>query len=148
MDGWTDEQFFAYLAGILDGEGTVLISKKSGKNGKSRYQLVVTIYQKEMDWLELLARRFGDNGYMYKLDNPSRNGNYCCQWSLYSKRALCLLRSVQPWVTLKRNQVAGAIAFQEWMNIKGVKSKSDSDFAYGQWVKDNISKFNQRDYKW
>lgn len=140
--------FLAYLAGILDGEGTIVLGKKEGKNGKPRYQLQVSIFQKEPDWLLLLAKRWGDIGYQYKHTNPSRNGNWIASWSLYSGRAKALLVALLPYLTLKRHQAEGAIEFQTNMENKGYSQVPFGWFEYGEWVKQNISRYNQREFSW
>jgi hypothetical protein len=84
----------AYLAGLIDGEGTVTLSRKHA--GDMR-QLVVSISNTELRILEFALLSAGAG----KLTNKCRSKAHhtpSCAYALWNRQALALLAQVEPYV--------------------------------------------------
>ena len=103
-----DEWKYAYLAGMLDGEGTINLYSHREAFEKMRPHLFVTNNSKEViDWLK---ENFG--GILQKHGNGFR-------WGLWSvKDVLKILEKVSPYLIIKRSN---AIKVKEYC-LKNINS--------------------------
>lgn len=121
---WTIEQL-VYLAGIIDGEGTIYIYIR--KNNGSidyfpRFQVVNT-NQKLMDWIH---QTFG--GHLYSKNRSKHDKNWRNQFEWYTTRKLMdqLLPLVLPYLIAKKPQAEIMIKFRKtFKNRKTYRVPSD-----------------------
>lgn len=106
-----EEEKLAYLAGIVEGEGTIAILKQQGTRGRrgplySLRLIVSNSSEKLMEWLE-------DNygGSVHKV--KEKHGRTVYQWVLAPRGAFKLLKKMQPYIIIKSEQVSIAISFQQ-----------------------------------
>lgn len=92
----------AYVAGFLDGEGCIYISKRRTK----QYVLCVSATQKIVDPLLLLRDLFG--GSIQEKDKGD-----CFAWKVSARKALTVLETVRPYLFVKAAQADVGIAFQQ-----------------------------------
>lgn len=120
------KQLLAYLAGIIDGEGTVNITYLP-KRDEFRLRLqVVNTDKRLIDWLK---SNFESHVYEVKrhsLQNPKWRKRY--EWFLYPKKAtLPLLKSLIPFLICKKEQMEVAITFIETTGkLKGNRLSIDA----------------------
>ena len=101
-----------YLAGIIDGEGCIGIQKS-----KSGIQLKVGIFNTERSLLEWIQRRFGGT----ICDRLHQDGNKVeYNYTFYGHRALDMLRTVYPYLVVKRKNAQ--LAFLYGMTLQPLKS--------------------------
>lgn len=103
----------AYLAGFIDGEGCIMISKRNprmDKNGKDRinvsYSVLLTIAQRDgaiMDWL---VGNYGGSVQWKDRENPTYN------WIITHKKASIVLKEVLPFLKYKKHQAELALKLQ------------------------------------
>ena len=118
------KEFYAYYAGLFDGEGTVYIyrqdwnkykDKEWFRNRKSNsspsYRLSVKITNTNKDCLEFIQKRLGGTIYAYK-DRRSSLGKTQYTWNIYANNALRLLSKMLPYLIIKEEQAKVAIKFQ------------------------------------
>jgi hypothetical protein len=84
----------AYLAGLIDGEGTVTLSRKHA--GDMR-QLVVSISNTELPILELVLRTVGAGKLTHKCTSKA-NHSPSCAYAVWNRQALALLAQVEPYM--------------------------------------------------
>ena len=59
----TSDEVNAYIAGFIDGEGSLFVHKHPDRIGKGRYQARIAIYQSNIEVLEFIQAMFGGNFY-------------------------------------------------------------------------------------
>jgi hypothetical protein len=102
---WKIEEI-SYLAGIIDGEGSIVIEIQSQSERHQRkidyYSLrvlVINTSKKLMNWLE---KTFGGNVTTRK-KIPGRKT--CYKWNIFSHNAAELLAACEPYMIIKRDHV-------------------------------------------
>lgn len=106
----------AYIAGLLDGEGTVAIFRQRTQNRRGGiwigYSVHVNIANTNTEMLDWVAQRVGGKVYQRAKENyQNRPWKAVWYWHLYGHNATSFLRLVQPYVIAKRQQVALALEF-------------------------------------
>jgi len=110
------ETLKAYFAGLFDGEGCIVVTKKRIASGREYFYIQVTIDLTYRPTLNLLHFCYG--GAVY--DNPERALKHpewsdIYKWAVNSKDAYKFLKEMQPYCTVKKLEVAAAIDFFEAM---------------------------------
>jgi hypothetical protein len=109
-----DELFLAWAAGFFDGEGCVLVemSKEKGCKHGYRTSLHATVTQTSLPCLDLFLKRFGGGITSAEHKTPSgRRWAVQYRWSVRNENALEFLRSIEPYVVVKKEQVQVALAY-------------------------------------
>jgi hypothetical protein len=102
-----------YLAGIIDGEGCILMNREKGKKGDYIYRVFVTIANTSMKLHEWLEEKLPGRGYVRQAypgekrsptSHPERwKTSY--NWTISGSRvAIVLLREIAPYLIIKREQ--------------------------------------------
>lgn len=95
----------SYLAGIIDGEGTVTIHTSG-----TPYLTVTNTNKKLIDWIK---NNFGGRTTMVK---PQPNQKLIIvKWYMYGKEAIEILKYVFPWLIVKREN---ALILIDWELLK------------------------------
>lgn len=101
----------AYMAGLLDGEGCLLVEVNDTDRKRPSYYPRVTITQKDKRLLLWVQRNFGGK----ILENRY---TYVWQWHCPISGLIPLLQSVLPYLTIKKEQASLMIALrysiEEW----------------------------------
>lgn len=139
-----DSSWWAYLAGIIDGEGTICIAHKNRKKHKeSRYhQPYLSITQADVPYIEWLYGVLGELGNIHiRFKGQHR---IQCSWNIYSGKAVAVLERVLPYLRIKKLQAEGAIELQKHIDSNKMRPLAKEDLEYRDWVKQRISDLNQR----
>lgn len=104
----------AYAAGILDGEGCICIVRKRISGGPNHgkiqnYFMTVVISQKDGKLMDWLVGNFGGSVYMHF---KSTKTGWTHEWSLNHNKAADFLKSLLPFLVLKKRQAEIAIRYQ------------------------------------
>lgn len=100
----------AYLAGLIDGEGTISLRRKTGDH----FNIEVYITSTNKPMLEWVQRTFGGKIYTYDPKDGIRQLQH--KWHVHSKGAESILRLVQPFLTIKGEHCEIALEFRRKMN--------------------------------
>ena len=129
MKNLTDEQFYIWLAGFMDGEGCIYVSRTKNSNRWGyQYTLRVELTQANKQLLEDIIERvgFGSNIWNKALNaiknRKSKRNVYAIKWS--SRQAHELLKKIYPYMVVKKAQASLGMEFQELVNEnygKGVR---------------------------
>lgn len=128
-----------YVAGLLDGEGTILIYKV-----RDYYQLSVRITNTDLRVLESLKNLFGgDIGS--KCEKISKRTRPCWTWQIQGQKSAELLVELYPYVLVKRDQTRLALEFQTHkMLLKREGALKEEHVRLGEDYKLKISQANRR----
>jgi hypothetical protein len=125
----------AYIAGIIDGEGSITICRRTnpaGVHGMKRgcyHRLLLTTnmtHKKTIVWL----RAATGLGSVYPARNASqKNHKPSWKWDVWSREALQVLKAVKPYLITKTRQADAAIAFQ----TPKYRSRGNLGLSDAQW---------------
>lgn len=100
----------AYAAGIIDGEGCILIAVRPPRDGRSAaHDLRVIVKMRDHQAIELLRDLFG-GVQKYRV---IQGGKVHHQWQVQQRKAYRTLKDVLPYLLVKKAQAEMAIRFYE-----------------------------------
>lgn len=110
-----------YVAGFFDGEGCVLIvDNKSGKSHSCRegayFQLHVSIRNTDEAILRWIKGLFGGSIHECKSENPLHKDSWL--WATASRIAESFLRTILPYLRVKKEQTLLGLEFQRGISYK------------------------------
>lgn len=123
IDKLTSEEL-AYIAGIIDGEGSIIISKQSPNLKKReinyRYQLFVKVTNTDKRLIQFLSEKtlqpfFKDKNRIE--DRPNSRQTYSIHWPV--NITIHLLEKIYPYLVIKKEQVDLAIKFKNTFEKEG-----------------------------
>jgi len=101
----------SYLAGIIDSEGTIRIGRLINLNRKASYQQRLHVSNTDLRLINWLIERFGGS-----MPTPRKFSGNCKDgytWSLGGYKSYKVIKKVQPYLLLKREQANLAIKLWE-----------------------------------
>ncbi len=107
----------AYLAGLFDGEGCITIGKRS--DGNKHHYLRASVEMANEYVPNLLKFHFG--GSVHKRDFRNRGWQIQWAWSIHTKGAGFFLKSILPYLKIKRNEAELALEFLKGIHTMGVR---------------------------
>ena len=123
-----DSNELSYIAGIIDGEGSIGINKIINYNGTKTpyYRLLVQVDMVDGCIPQWLYESFGGSILARKRKEPRRA---ITQWQIANKQATEFLQAILPYLRIKKPQAEIAIIFQsQRMKSGGVKGKRGQAF--------------------
>lgn len=113
----------AYTAGIVDGEGSISLSKRTSREYKSGYQLRLAVcVANTNEWLvQWFKMQFG--GYVNCTREKRENRKDRWQWMIVDGKAAEFLKSILPYLQIKRPQAELAIKFQDEKHYGHINEK-------------------------
>lgn len=107
----------AYAAGIIDGEGCILIQKRSIERKSPTYSLRVALGVTDECLCIWMLRKFGGT----RIKNYNRGPNYrrVYRWDLSGPRASEFLEKILPYLVIKVQQAQLGIEFQNGIGYVG-----------------------------
>ena len=115
MNTLTDGQK-AYIAGFVDGEGCVSITKWQGKNNRTPvYALNLIVSQSGIIPLATLMNMTGVGSIHRKKEDPEN-----CAWRINPRNAAALLKDILPYLIIRKEEAELAIEFQSKMGTKNL----------------------------
>ena len=105
----------AYLAGIIDGEGSIMLWMNKDPHKSGQFNLRVNVSSTDKCLTDWLFENFG--GHCYECNAPSRQ----CQpnwkkqylWSVSRPNLLQFLKDIYPYLVIKKERCEVAIKFRE-----------------------------------
>lgn len=131
----TKETVYAYIAGIVDGEGYIGIKKglpsSINKMRSPKYEARISIAMTDREAITLIERTFGI--YCSTRLRSKRNALHkpCYQFDVTNQRVGTILRSVLPYLRIKREQALTVIAFCELRSLsRSFRTKAIGTFRW------------------
>lgn len=108
-----DETIHAYTAGIIDGEGTIsIVRNKPHRNNKSpTYDPKVFVTNTNLEALMFLKKIYG--GSLTKMTRVKKVWTTCYRWSIGAKEVGTFLKSIVPYLIIKKVQGLLLLEFLE-----------------------------------
>ena len=107
----------SYIAGIIDGEGAIMISKGINKRNKSfpmTYQSRISVEMCSIEIIDLFNNFFkGHIGERY-----TNTGKKIYSWRISSIKACKFLKIIEPYLILKQNQARLILKFQKCLRTR------------------------------
>lgn len=127
----------AWIAGFFDGEGTVTICRPGNRmrGGRKSYSMSASVVQANYEILAMLKESFG--GYLFEV-----KGRYLWRWSVHSFYAVNFLKTVVPFLRLKKTQAELAILFQMDKRRMGRRKLPPERIAFEEDIRRQISGLN------
>lgn len=106
----------AYLAGIVDADGTIGIKRNTyamrvrGDATQPNFEERVCVRQVEPHAVDALKAAFG--GYRYVSAPSAKNGRPLEGWEVRNRQAVACLRSLLPFLRIKRKQAENCLALR------------------------------------
>ena len=106
-----EEWKLAYLAGIIDGEGTIVIAKQKIREGRKNhlYSLRMQVGNSEKRLIDWLQENFGGSIHIMR----ERHERKFYQWTVGSKDTYKLLKEMKYYLVIKEEQADIGIKFYE-----------------------------------
>lgn len=105
----------AYVAGIIDGEGSISLAQHKRKDGRrTHWELIVAVCNTKFWLIEFLHFQFGgyiDERTQYGINYANAKKSW--RWTMCASKAGDFLKLVLPYLQLKKPQAELAIAFQD-----------------------------------
>lgn len=110
------EGLIGYFAGLLDGEGSVFISKVKGKSRKHyEYRAVVSIANTIRGPLDSLVNYYGGSVFPLRKENKGPQGKVgrtLFAWVVSCQKAKIFINAVAPYLIIKRQRALAVASFQ------------------------------------
>jgi len=105
----------AYIAGIVDGEGCICLTKRKDSSHKRGYYYCVEVkVVNTQQWLiEYLHFNFGGGDITKNNNTKMKNAKPLWQWHISLRKATEFLKLILPYLHLKRAQAELCIAYHE-----------------------------------
>lgn len=113
-----NEADLAYIAGIIDGEGSIIINKLKESKGTHlyRYQLFVKVVNTDERLLKYLSQKTSTSYFKDKrTNNTNRRNTFSIHWSI--KSSVQILQKIYPYLVIKKEQVDLALNFVKTFDI-------------------------------
>ena len=120
----------AYIAGIVDGEGSIAISR-ARRGGHTTYFVSVSVSNTVHWLLEWLKFNFG--GCIVQLKKPPQQKE-AWEWKLSRGPGMRFVKAILPYLLLKKAQADLAIKFQERKGPPGPKTDEEKALEEADWV--------------
>lgn len=148
-----------YLGGFFDGEGSISIIfskprlkpyKNKVKNpGRGNFDLLVCVTNTKKEILEVYLEKFGGN---LRLDSKHKATwkpywKDCYTWSVGNIKGLSFLKTIYPFLFIKKEQARLAIEFQESLRkpqTSGSRSLTDEEWLKRSKMREAMLKLNGR----
>jgi len=102
----------SYAAGIIDGEGSIGVSRKSKINGSYyNYLLVVQVTMRSPAIPGWLATNFGGHVGRYEQSKRAFGKGYMSKWAIFGDEAKGFIEQILPYLIEKKNQAELALQF-------------------------------------
>ncbi len=116
----------AYLAGIIDGEGCISITKPTNKCPSSICGLVVLVANTNEPIIDWIQSTFGGNKKAKKRNND--RAKVCYTWLLQGYAAEALLEAVLPYLRVKKVQGQLGLGLLRGKRLAGGNSNTNAPY--------------------
>ncbi len=114
----------AYVAGIIDGEGSIQFTR----NRKSRWPSpAVSVASTDRELLEWLRSRIGGTIIQKRTYSPTHSRSF--DWKLTDRRALQFLKLVRPFLVIKRKIVRCDLLLSKYLACTPRNGRYTSEMA-------------------
>lgn len=144
----------AYMAGIIDGEGSICVFPYYGVYHKNhsylRYRPALSVSNTSSALMDWIVEHFGGSIATVKrnrdLVSPGK-WKKCYHWQITHKLAAAVVRVILPFLVIKKRQAELFLTFMETSDRCGKKGTKPEVLHQRKGIADEISKLNERGNK-
>jgi hypothetical protein len=137
------EAISAYVAGLIDGEGSIVIDVAWCASGSPCHSLRVSICSTSRLLIDWLLGVYGGSASNDTRSSIKRGRRPCWAWRLSAARAQHFLESVYPYLIEKKRQASLAVEFQKQKDRKRAsRPLSQQVITEREWYRQEISRLN------
>lgn len=108
------KEFYAYLAGLIDGEGSIFICKqRRWKSGGCGYQLRLTVGMTHKETIKFLNDNLDGGWSSFVRNNNPKHTKELFIWRICDDGAKELLRKIKDYMITKKKEAEIGIEFRE-----------------------------------
>lgn len=113
----------AYLAGIIDGEGCISISKRFNKDRTAYKNFVIKliITNTDLKLIEWLVKNFGFSSIRRMVSKKYPNSKVCYNCNIQSNYVIDLLKQVYPYLIIKKAKAE--LIIKKWPEPRAIDLK-------------------------
>jgi LAGLIDADG DNA endonuclease family protein len=128
-----DSHDLAYLAGLIDGEGTIFVQRVKNRNEKIsksgfHYRAGLAINMTDQATVKW-AKEITGVGKISGVRRHKKNHKPGFRWSVWSKQSSTLLLLLLPYLRLKKPHAENLIRFQFSMRLAGRNGNTKQEMA-------------------
>lgn len=101
----------AYLAGFIDGEGSIRVGTGYSPKRERRWYLMFSCHQVDPAPLRLLQAKFGGSIRSHEVKGHRR----LYEWVITSRQAGDAIEALRPWLRVKAEEADAALEFQSML---------------------------------
>lgn len=139
----------AYMAGIVDGEGSIGIVGSfakyrvaSGEKKYQRYSVRVTVYNTKVELLEWIKQRFGGSWTPVSRKNYAHAPYYA--WYVGHTKAAELANLLMPYLVIKRKQAEIIVKFAETFSHRHARGTPKNILEMRDGMRSEMTELNRR----
>ncbi len=139
----TNEQI-AYLAGIMDGEGTISVSRTRDKTMKRKasFRPYITVVNTNIELIHWMHEITGLGAISKLYVSKNKKHKSYKRWTVWTRQSEQLIKSMLPYLRVKKEQ---ALLTLELLSIqKPVPRLSDEEWSKQVVIADKLTKLNKR----
>jgi predicted component of type VI protein secretion system len=124
----------AWLAGIIDGEGSIFVMKQKRKDRERDTNYILRVSVQSTDsYMAQACRDLAGGPVIFEQQDKRPNQSNTLKWELSGKKAAAVLEEVLPFLRVKQEQALLAIEFQKttkkhWKNMLDVDYENQANF--------------------
>lgn len=148
--GLYDPIDLAYAAGIMDGEGSIMLAKKVTHRGTENISPVVVVNMTDKSVPDFLSALFGGMPVTIIRENRNPNWSPIYRWQVTGQRAIAVVRALTPYLKTKLPQAQVLLRFEDealWVKsgggIQGNRVPED-ELARRRGLKEEMHLLNRR----
>lgn len=143
INNMTSEQI-AYLAGIMDGEGTISLSRTSDKTMKRKtsFRPFIAVVNTNIELIHYLHEITGLGTVSKLYVSKNKKHRSFKRWTVWTRQAEQIVKLLIPYLRVKKEQ---ALLFLELLSIqKHVPGLSDEEWFKQVSIADKLTQLNKR----
>lgn len=130
----------AYLAGLIDGEGSIQARYRPGQHGGYDYSLTIANTDEAMiRWVE---QRWGGRVYTYAPRSPRHRQQWT--WRVHSNATVSALEDALPYLVTKREHAEVVLSLARSKRQTGRGGYTDQEHVERQGYVDRLTELNRR----
>lgn len=126
----------AWLAGIIDGEGSIFIMKQTRKDRERAFNYILRLSVQSADRIMAFeCMKLTGEGATMDAPTAKENQSNTYKWQVSGRKAANILRDLIPFMRVKKDQAESALLFQEstkkhWKHMTPKDYQEQEDFYY------------------
>lgn len=139
----TDTHWLAWAAGILDGEGSIMLNHRKRYARWEDWTLRVTVTNTDPRMLERMREMFGGSIQpLHKATQPHWKPSWA--WVVTARKAEACLRLMLPWLVTKRDRAELAILSRQHIGRGKWHRRTGAEAESQRWLKARLSELNNQ----